>query len=113
MDQKYQPKSVEVRNSDRELEIRWADGHTSLYTLYGLRMNCPCVACRGGHGEMGSYDMSYFFVEPPRPVEIENIRQVGNHAIRIYWSDGHSDGMYQWEMLRKLCPCEECHPEQE
>ena len=111
MDNKNQPKGVEVRNSDNEMEIKWADGHLSVFPLYGLRKNCPCVKCRGGHGEMGNYDMSYFFVDPPRNVEVENIRQVGNHAIRIYWSDGHSDGMYQWETLRNLCPCEQCHPE--
>lgn len=113
MEKQVQPKSIEVSNSEQELEIQWADGHVSVYTLYGLRKNCPCVKCRGGHGEMGNYDMSYFFVDPPRKVKIDNIKQVGNHAIRIYWSDGHSDGMYQWETLRKLCPCEGCYPEQE
>lgn len=112
MNQVNRPKEIEVRNSEQELEIEWSDGHRSLYPLYGLRMNCPCVACRGGHGEMGNYNMSYFFVEPPRHVEIKNIKQIGNHAIRIFWDDGHSDGMYQWETLRNLCPCTECHPEE-
>ncbi|MDZ7714984.1 MAG: DUF971 domain-containing protein [Balneolaceae bacterium] len=108
MDKKHTPKSVEVRQSDEELYIEWADGHESLYSLFGLRKNCPCVECRGGHAQMGSFDKSLFDVEPTQHYQIEGIRQVGNHAIRIEWSDGHNTGMYQWETLRELCPCKEC-----
>lgn len=113
MNEKYLPKSVEVRSSDRELYIAWADGHESCYPFFGLRKNCPCVECRGGHASMGDFDKSLFKVEPTRDYTIEEIRQIGNHAIRIYWSDGHSNGMYQWETLRKLCPCSECFPEEQ
>lgn len=103
------PKEVEVRKSDNELFIRWQDGHESLYPLFGLRKNCPCVECRGGHGQMGSFDKSLFRVEGTQQFYIEDLKQIGNHAIRLYWSDGHNSGMYQWETLRKLCPCEECY----
>lgn len=104
----YKPREVEVRNSDQEFYIQWADGHESIYSLFGLRKNCPCVECRGGHGKMGSFDKSLFHVDAPQHFEAEDVKQVGNHAIRIYWSDGHSNGMYQWETLRKLCPCSKC-----
>lgn len=113
MDDRYRPEEVEVRNSDGELQVEWKDGHRSVYPLFGLRKNCPCVECRGGHGRMGNYDRSLFLVEPNRRYTVEDIRQIGNHAIRIHWSDGHSNGMYQWETLRELCPCEECFPEGE
>ena len=102
------PAEVEIRNSEGELFIRWQDGHESVYPLFGLRKNCPCVECRGGHGQMGSFDKSLFSVEPTQNFSVEDIDKVGNHAIRIYWSDGHSNGMYQWETLRKLCPCSVC-----
>lgn len=107
------PAEIEVSNSDQILEIEWSDGHHSEYTLFGLRKNCPCVVCRGGHGNMNTFDRSLFFVDPTQHFEVEKIRQVGNHAIKIFWSDGHSNGMYQWETLREMCPCEECYPEQE
>lgn len=106
------PQKIEVSNSEQQLEIHWSDGHHSVYPLYGLRKNCPCVTCRGGHGNMDSFDTSLFFVDPVQHYQVEDIRQVGNHAIRITWSDGHNAGMYQWETLRRLCPCEECIPEQ-
>lgn len=112
MQQTLQPQQVEVRNSDQELVIEWADGHQSIYPLFGLRKNCPCVTCRGGHGRMNSFDRSLFFVQPNQYFEVESIHQIGNHAIQITWNDGHNTGMYQWETLRELCPCEECFPEQ-
>lgn len=102
------PREVEVRNSDQEFYIKWGDGHESVYSLFGLRKNCPCVECRGGHGKMGSFDKSLFDVKATQHFEVEDVKQVGNHAIRIFWNDGHSNGMYQWETLRKLCPCSEC-----
>lgn len=105
---KFTPSEVEVHQSEAELYIKWGDGHKSFYPLFGLRKNCPCVECRGGHARMGSFDKSLFKVEPTQHVEIEDIKQIGNHAIRIYWNDGHSNGMYQWETLRELCPCDEC-----
>lgn len=105
----FTPSEVEVRNREGELYIQWKDGHESMYPLFGLRKNCPCVECRGGHSKMDSFDKSLFKVEAPQHFEIEGAKQIGNHAIRFYWSDGHNTGMYQWETLRKLCPCEECY----
>lgn len=112
MDSQNQPKEIEVSNSEQELIIEWADGHHSAYPLFGLRKNCPCVTCRGGHHQMGRFDRALFFVEPTRHFEVEDIKQVGNHAIKITWNDGHNTGMYQWDTLRNLCPCEKCYPEQ-
>jgi len=112
MDSDIIPKGIEVSNSDQVLQIAWSDGHHSAYSLFGLRKNCPCVVCRGGHGNMNTFDRSLFFVEPTQHFEIEDIEQVGNHAIKIYWNDGHSNGMYQWDTLRAMCPCAECYPEQ-
>jgi DUF971 family protein len=33
---------------------------------------------------------------------------VGNYAIKIYWNDGHSSGIYSWDYLRNLCRCSAC-----
>lgn len=98
------PASIEVSNSEQILEVEWADGHRSVYPLFGLRKNCPCVACRGGHSEMGQFEMKLFFMDPPERVEVLDLETVGNHALRISWSDGHNTGMYRWDLLRTMCP---------
>jgi DUF971 family protein len=37
-----------------------------------------------------------------------NIEEVGSYAIRIEWNDGHNTGIYSFDHLRGICPCEEC-----
>ena len=36
------------------------------------------------------------------------VEPVGNYAIRIQWSDGHSSGIYSYDHLRRICECAEC-----
>lgn len=112
MELKTRPKSIEVSNNEQKISIEWADGHQSVYNLFGLRKNCPCVMCQGGHANMGQYDRSLFFVEPTFRYEVLEAKQIGNHALKIKWNDGHETGMYQWETLREICPCATCYPKQ-
>ena len=38
----------------------------------------------------------------------ESIKPVGNYAISIAYSDGHGTGIYRYDFLREICPCEQC-----
>lgn len=98
------PTGIEVNNEKQVLDISWEDGSRSQYPLFGLRKNCPCVACRGGHDKMNVFEPESFFIENPPLMNITNIKQIGNHAIQITWVDGHNSGMYRWETLRELDP---------
>ena len=102
MDKKFTPVSIDIGNSEQLLTITWADGHTSRLSLFGLRKNCPCVSCRGGHELMGRYEPQLFLVEPTRTYKIVNAEAVGNHALKISWDDGHNAGMYRWELIRHM-----------
>jgi DUF971 family protein len=44
----------------------------------------------------------------PEGIHPAEISPVGNYAIQIVWSDGHSTGIYSFDLLRKICPCEKC-----
>ena len=33
---------------------------------------------------------------------------VGNYALTLLFSDGHSTGIYSFEYLRRECPCKDC-----
>ena len=45
------------------------------------------------------------FKAAAKPVSAEG---VGKYAIRFKWNDGHELGIYSWQWLRQICPCEEC-----
>lgn len=100
-----------ANRTKREFTITWNDGHTSVYPFALLRAACPCASCRGGHENMRSEpDPVVFSMHlPDSPqTQVENIEPVGAYAITFSWADGHHFGIYNWNFLRKLCPCAEC-----
>ena len=96
------PEHIAISKS-KGIKIDWKDGHHSDFTLPFLRDNCPCAGCTGAHGtppEKTQYSSPFqMFKAALKIVEIES---VGNYAIRIHWSDGHSSGIYSYEYLRSL-----------
>ncbi len=101
--------------ADRNLRIvtmDWADGHQSSYPFDGLRAVCPCVECRGGHAHMGLLPDPHMVRDtPPGTLNLEEVETVGAYAVQFVWSDGHSTGIYTWELLRAACPCQICLPD--
>ena len=103
----YKPNKVTVDSSKKRLLIQWEDGHASQYPFGGLRSNCPCVFCQGGHDGMGKpMDPIKFFADENENLEIKNIQVVGNYAFQVFWSDGHNSGIYRFDYLRDGCPVE-------
>lgn len=103
------PTGITADRNERVLIINWNDGHVSRLPFAGLRKECPCVNCKGGHDYMGT---------PPDPIvvrdtvddsiNIEEIQAMGSYALSFLWSDGHWEGIYTWQYLREACPCPEC-----
>ncbi len=106
------PQHIAVSKS-KGVTIDWKDGHRSHYGLRYLRDECPCAGCTGAHGT------------PPRPkggetapaspfqmytaaLKIDRVEAVGAYALRIHWNDGHNAGIYSFEHLRDICPCDPC-----
>jgi DUF971 family protein len=94
---------VEVRRlpEQRRLRLTWSDGHSAEYDCDYLRAWCPCAGCQGHSGTIR-------YQPATQPVTAASIQAVGNYAISIGWSDGHSTGIYRFDFLRELCPCERC-----
>ena len=90
--------------TSQELLIRWSDGHESRYVGPVLRGLCPCATCQ-------DEDTGQRLVLPIHisdTLEFKKIELVGQYALQFEWSDGHSTGIYSFESLRLLCPCEAC-----
>jgi ATP-binding protein involved in chromosome partitioning len=93
-----------IHRGDRAIEITWGQGHVGVYPARELRLKCHCAVCRE---EMTGRPL----LDPgtvPADVTADRIDLVGTYAIRIAWSDGHSTGMYPYDYLLALCPCDGC-----
>ena len=89
------------KSGEREVSIKWKDGHESLYPARLLRLNCSCAQCVDEiTGKKRLADDSV-----PEDVKPLSISPVGRYALHFQWSDGHSSGIYTFEHLRGLCPC--------
>ena len=89
---------------EKEILIRWQDGHQSLFDFPYLRRKCRCAACVDEWtGELRLVPEK--ILDEIRPL---TLRPVGNYGIRFDWSDRHSTGIYAFEYLRSICPCPEC-----
>lgn len=103
------PQDLTVNREEQTLEIVWSDGHRSVYPLAGLRNVCPCAECRGGHEGMSApIERAAIHRKPSKTWQISDAHLVGNYALSFVWADGHDGGIYTWEFLRALCPCQQC-----
>ncbi|MCY3779631.1 MAG: DUF971 domain-containing protein [Chloroflexi bacterium] len=100
------PQAITLNKTERRLEITWTDGLESCYPLSHLREACPCVECRGGHGNMGLEHAPDDLLKlvPRRSYAVTALSAVGNYALQPSWDDGHSTGIYTWEYLRLISP---------
>jgi prepilin-type processing-associated H-X9-DG protein len=116
LDPRKKPTSVKIHVSNGTgVDVAWADGHASHYEFSYLREECPCATCNDARekkaslGELASSLKSSpalpMFKPKPRA---QAATQVGNYAIQISFSDGHSTGIYSYDHLRNICPCAEC-----
>jgi DUF971 family protein len=44
----------------------------------------------------------------PEDIIPVSISLVGAYAIKIDWSDGHNTGIYAFDSLMDICPCDAC-----
>jgi ATP-binding protein involved in chromosome partitioning len=86
------------------IALTWEDGHHTVYPTRELRLRCRCAMCIE---EMTGQPL----LDPkkvPENVRARSISLVGQYAIQIDWSDGHTTGIYNFRDLRGNCPCDAC-----
>jgi DUF971 family protein len=114
IDQRKKPLNVKVHvKTGAGVDIAWTDGHSSHYDFAFLRDHCPCATCNDERAKKETLVGLNLPASPllpmykPRP-RAQAATQVGNYAIQISFNDGHSTGIFSYDYLRTLCPCEEC-----
>ncbi|MFQ5881215.1 MAG: gamma-butyrobetaine hydroxylase-like domain-containing protein [Candidatus Methylomirabilales bacterium] len=103
-----EPTDYRLDEARRLLCIRWRDSHESRYLFDDLRKACPCAECRTAQRPQGGLQVLTGPVVRPGEIRIVEIVPVGRYALGFTWSDGHNTGIYSFDFLRQLCPCEAC-----
>lgn len=101
-----EPRPVRIDlDRERGLEIGWDDGRTSFYPVAHLRRSSPSADARALREEMARNPLTVLPVgRTSGPLTALGAELVGNYAIRIRFSDGHSTGIYSWRYLRSIDP---------
>jgi len=94
-----QPSRIEIVGNT--LALQWLDGDETYLEASKLRANSPSAENKGEVDIFGNVSGG----EVPREhldIKVLKFVQIGNYAIRIHFSDGHSTGIYSWDYLKSL-----------
>ncbi len=89
------PTEIKLHQRTRNLELTFNDGSNAKLSAEYLRVYSPAAENRVDldRGVMATGKEN---------VAITKVTPVGNHAIRLTFSDGHKDGVYSWRNLYEL-----------
>jgi DUF971 family protein len=92
------------KKGNHSLEIKWEDGHVSLYSFRYLRQNCSCAGC------VEEWTGKKILEKEAVPLDLLGIKveTTGNYALSFAFSDHHDTGIYHFDHLRGICPCAMC-----
>jgi DUF971 family protein len=128
IDARRKPASVKIHvSSGAGVDIVWSDGHASHYDFAYLREQCPCAMCNderqkkaesqqkderlkkaNAAGSMGPALSSPLLPMYKPRLAAKSAHAVGNYALQIDFNDGHVAGIFSFDLLRTICPCEAC-----
>ncbi len=118
LDQRKKPLAIKIHvSSGAGVDITWADQHASHYDFAYLREECPCATCnekrdqeaQHKHAGINPAPLSSPVLPMFKPkIRAQSATQVGNYAVQISFNDGHNTGIFSYDYLRNICPCDAC-----
>ena len=93
---------VDIQLVGDELAIRWSDEQESYLPLQNLRLACPCAGCCGEPDALGHIDKPHVSYDAGRSFALRSYAVIGGYALQPTWQDGHSTGLYSFDLLRRL-----------
>ena len=82
------------------LVVVWYDGSEAIIKYADLRKACPCAFCSGEKDVLGNKYGGASIVAGD--VVVVRYERVGHYGVQFFWSDGHKDGIYTFELLNSL-----------
>ena len=91
------PIAIKLHKVSRTLELEYAQAGSFTLTAEYLRVYSPSAEVRGHSPEEAKLQTQKI------DVVLQKIEPVGNYAIKLFFDDGHSTGIYPWAYLYELC----------
>ena len=95
------PAHLRARKDAGLLELEWADGTLSNIPFKLMRSRCPCASCVDENTGARILDPDTI----PETITPVSMGFSGNYALKVAWSDGHSTGLYTWDLLAEIARC--------
>jgi Mrp family chromosome partitioning ATPase/DUF971 family protein len=89
---------ITVDHDAEQITLRWADGKTVSVANRELRASCRCAHCINEYTGERTADPGAI----PSDIQAKEVRTVGNYALSITWSDGHSTGLFPYPTIEHL-----------
>lgn len=111
MVEKTQEYPVEVHRKGSEgLLVVWTNGEKTEISSTKLRQHCPCATCKEKQGDtshakpLSGKKSLLNIIEHTLSEELNltKVRPIGNYALGLEWADGHSTGIYTYDLLWHL-----------
>ena len=93
---KKYPLEISYSKKNKTLTVFFSNDENYKLSAEYLRISSPSAEVQTHNPQ------TRLFVPGKRYVDISNIEKVGNYALRLIFSDGHSSGLYSWEYFKNL-----------
>ena len=84
-----------------ELAILWEDNQETIVSYGLLRKLCPCAFCSGETDVLGKKYGGENLSEN-KGIFVVRFHQIGHYGLQFFFSDGHKDGIYTFNMLKEI-----------
>ncbi|WP_428609637.1 gamma-butyrobetaine hydroxylase-like domain-containing protein [Sedimenticola sp.] len=93
---KTKPTDIVLHQQSRTLELVFDNGERFNLPWEYLRVFSPSKEVRARFGK------ERILVLNKQDVVLEQIKPIGNYALKLYFDDGHNSGLYDWRFLYEL-----------
>ncbi|HOH49397.1 MAG TPA: P-loop NTPase [Candidatus Hydrogenedentes bacterium] len=88
----------QVRTDLAFVHVLWPYGTEDRIPNRALRASCQCAVCVDEYTREQKLDPD----SVPEDIHAEEVQYLGNYAVALSWSDGHSSGIFSWEHLKNV-----------
>lgn len=92
------PERPQAKATPTHIELHWGDGRVERVPNRALRLACSCALCVDEMSRKSVLDPATV----PDDIHATELWTIGNYALGVVWSDGHSTGYFPFQTIEAL-----------